>query len=488
MNITLSLGSVSGLAEKVEVRGWEDLREEVKKELEKSKKKSLPLSKINQLLIIRNFCTLSLKGFSRIEASRQIALQWHEKEGVHFARCVRQLIRHYQVFEQLPTENQGGMRTSRTLLSDENVRKAAHAWLVAQKVGNVNPRQFQLALNETILPSLGVQRASPLCVRTARRWLVVLGWRLTVLRKGVYMDGHQRVDVVKYWEEVFLPAMAKYECRMARYEGPDQKRVPPILLPGEKEIIAQFHDESGLHALEYKSKVWLASGQSVLQKKGRGRIIHVSDFINQVDGRLVHRNSAGTIVRDARRVIYPGSNGDAWWDTEQLLTQVKDAISIFEEMHPECQALFIFDQSSAHASLGPDALCAWDMNKSDGGKQRKQRDTVIPQSNPHPDFQGKVQRMLLPDGQAKGLKRVLEERGFNVSQLHTKCSPVCPFENTGCCMARLLSQQDNFVNQPSMLEELITQKGHYCLFLPKFHCKLNPIEMVHISLSLNVHH
>ncbi|KAJ3780539.1 hypothetical protein GGU10DRAFT_235507, partial [Lentinula aff. detonsa] len=50
--------------------------------------------------------------------------------------------------------------------------------------------------------------------------------------------------------------------------------------------------------------------------------------------------------------------------------------------------------------------------------------------------------------------------------------------NTGCCMAWLLSQQDDFVNQPSMLEELIMQKGHYCLFLLKFHWELNPIEMV----------
>ncbi|KAF8814351.1 hypothetical protein BYT27DRAFT_7082444, partial [Phlegmacium glaucopus] len=29
-----------------------------------------------------------------------------------------------------------------------------------------------------------------------------------------------------------------------------------------------------------------------------------------------------------------------------------------------------------------------------------------------------------------------------------KCSPVCPIENTNCCMARLLSQQDDFKNQP----------------------------------------
>ena len=29
-----------------------------------------------------------------------------------------------------------------------------------------------------------------------------------------------------------------------------------------------------------------------------------------------------------------------------------------------------------------------------------------------------------------------------------------------------------------MLETLIKGSGHECLFLPKFHCELNPIEMV----------
>jgi hypothetical protein len=29
-----------------------------------------------------------------------------------------------------------------------------------------------------------------------------------------------------------------------------------------------------------------------------------------------------------------------------------------------------------------------------------------------------------------------------------------------------------------MLESLIKNAGHKCIFLPKFHCELNPIEMV----------
>jgi len=126
------------------------------------------------------------------------------------------------------------------------------------------------------------------------------------------------------------------------------------------------------------------------------------------------------------------------------------------------------------------------MNKSNGGKQRKQHDTIIPQSNPDPSKHGLPQKMT-NDGKPKGLKSVLEERGFDLTGLRSKCSPVCPFESQGCCMARLLSQQDDFRNQLSMLEQLIHDAGHECLFLPKFHCELNPIEMVCL-LSLSCYY
>ena len=154
--------------------------------------------------------------------------------------------------------------------------------------------------------------------------------------------------------------------------------------------------------------------EQILQKKGRGRIIHVSDFVEEENGRLIVRNEEGEVVRDARTIIYPGSGGDPWWDHTQLLAQMDKAIDIFDEAHPGCVALFVFDQSSAHASLGPDALRAFDMNKSNGGKQRKQKDTVIPMNNPQAEFRGKVQKMTTASGQTKGLKQVLEERGFNV--------------------------------------------------------------------------
>ena len=59
-----------------------------------------------------------------------------------------------------------------------------------------------------------------------------------------------------------------------------------------------------------------------------------------------------------------------------------------------------------------------------------------------------------------------------------KCSPVCSIENEYCCMTRILSNQADVRNQVFLLEQDITTHSHICMFLPKFHCELNPIEMM----------
>ena len=185
-------------------------------------------------------------------------------------------------------------------------------------------------------------------------------------------------------------------------------------------------------------------GKQRLMKKGWGQLIHVSDFIEEENRHLIIHNQEGVMVKDARCITYPGTGGDLWWDHAQLLTQVNRAIAIFEEAHPECIALFLFDYSSTHASLGPDALRAFDMNKSNGGKQRKQKDTVIPMNNPSVECHRKPQKMTTEAGVPKGLQQTLKEWGFDIRRMHVKCSPVCPFENNNCCMAWLLSKQDDF--------------------------------------------
>ena len=114
----------------------------------------------------------------------------------------------------------------------------------------------------------------------------------------------------------------------------------------------------------------LHSTEQIMPKKSRGHIIYPLEFIKPENGCLVVLGNDGKVIKEAWQIIYLGSNGDTWWDCEQLIKQVKKkAIPVFKEAHLGCQALFIFDQSSAHATLPPDALKAFEMNKSNRGVQ-----------------------------------------------------------------------------------------------------------------------
>ncbi|KAF8303445.1 hypothetical protein DL93DRAFT_2066830, partial [Clavulina sp. PMI_390] len=433
---------------------------------------------LRQYQLLHGFSNLCVKGRKTIEASELIADVEHHGSGKWFARRIRSMAKYYRCFGELPPEMRGGFRSNTSKLSDPNVKRECRKWLTSQRPGTITPAKFRAALNHQILPFLDIILPKELSERTACRWLNKLGYVNTVLRKGIYYDGHEREDVVDYRNNTYLPLLHKYEDRMVQYHGPDLVRTPPKLAEGEKQIIANFHDECSFHGNDFRTSAWSVNkGSMPLQKKGRGRLIHVSDFINEEDGRLVERNDAGEITDEARVVIFPGANGDRWWDGEQMRNQLTRSISLFERIHPDCQGLWIFEHSSNHAALGDDALKAFDMNKSDGGKQRKQRDTIFPLDCPAVERRGTVQRMTTDDGKAKGLETVLTERGFDVKGVRGKYSPVCSISSQGCCMARILSQQDDFANQVSMLESIITKAGHLCLFLPKFHCDLNPIEM-----------
>jgi hypothetical protein len=224
--------------------------------------------------------------------------------------------------------------------------------------------------------------------------------------------------------------------------------------------------------------------------KSKGRLVHYSDFIG-LEGRITMPSADRVALNlDAQRMIYPGSNRDAWWDIKQLLLQLTDTLDIFEKKHPDCVAVLVFDQSSAHASHGDGALNAFSMNLSNGGKQPIQKNTIYPLECIYPELQGTKQELSYVTAQgervAKGLKEVLQERGCLVDNIRAKCKtrclgpilyPVLTSDKPSCCLAHILSSHYNFYHQKSAIAILIEDRGHWCLFLLKFYCKLNPIEM-----------
>jgi hypothetical protein len=106
-------------------RSIQELRDEIDKQY-KMCFKTLSCSEANQLIILRNFFTLQMKGYTRTEASKHIAEQWQDGVGTHFACQVCTLARHYQLVGKLLSENQGGAQSGTlycgtSLLMDQHV-------------------------------------------------------------------------------------------------------------------------------------------------------------------------------------------------------------------------------------------------------------------------------------------------------------------------------------------------------------------------------
>lgn len=446
---------------------------------------------------VNNFLKDKYSGRGKVAASLIVADSWHKKsDGATLARKIRGLYNHYRVYNSLPLETRGGKRSGDSLLNDEKTFATLRDYLLEQPVGTVSIRFFHHALHKELFPRLCIMMVKPLQMRTAQRWLIRLGFSQRKEKKGVYIDGHERPDVIEYRDKVFLPAMAAVDPLTTHYiEDPKTHivtQIDPVLAPGEKRHIVYFHDESVFNANEFKSSFYMHTTQQKTPKKNaKGRAIHDSDFIS-TEGRICSFGPDGNVVRDARKIIYPGKNGDAWWDTKQLHTQVVEAIDIFEQQHPGCIAVFVFDQSSAHNSHGEGALNAFTMNLNDGGKAPILNDTFHPPETGQAKA-GWPQRLYWEltnaDGtiskRPKGITTVLRERGITeLPKLKAKCSPKCedpawppPPDYTPCCIARILQNHQDFREQKSVLQEAIESRSHKCIFLPKFHCELNPIEM-----------
>jgi hypothetical protein len=51
-------------------------------------------------------------------------------------------------------------------------------------------------------------------------------------------------------------------------------------------------------------------------------------------------------------------------------------------------------------------------------------------------------------------------------------------EDPWCCIYHVLSLQEDFLLEQPLIQIVIKDAGHVCLFLPRFHCELNPIKML----------
>jgi hypothetical protein len=186
----------------------------------------------------------------------------------------------------------------------------------------------------------------------------------------------------------------------------------------------------------------------------------------------------------ARLFFKAGKNRDGYFDGEDLLRQVENAIDIFEnKTNGFATGLFMFDNAPSHQRRAPDALSARKMPKNPHPMWRhhkggpKMRLTSFGINNQPQDFYFPADHPTMP-GWFKGMENIIRERGlWPENGLSAQCEGFkCEKGRIYCCCRRLLFSQPDFMNQKSHLEELITSRGHICDFYPKYHCELNFIE------------
>lgn len=129
-------------------------------------------------------------------------------KGPYFARKIRRLARYIEKFETLPPVSSGKHHAHPSLLNNEQIQRAVRRYLSVLANGEITPLLFMQEINEKIIPGLGLDLGSQkIAITTARRWLVKLGYGIKEAQKGMYVDGHEREDVVEYRKEylrVFL--------------------------------------------------------------------------------------------------------------------------------------------------------------------------------------------------------------------------------------------------------------------------------------------
>ena len=290
-------------------------------------------------------------------------------------------------------------------------------------------------------------------------------------KKGTYVDGHERPDVVEYWKTFLRRLCVLAFLNKMNAPTPEAAESLPTDLesPSEEQIaktIVIFHDESTFQANDDQMKFWGVKDMTFLRPKSRGAGIMVSDFIEEQNGYLRLDDSEyeqakqlhPRIKRQARMFLEYGENKEGYWTSEKFMAQIQVAATIAEVKYPHEEGyrlVWIFDHSSCHGAYAEDALNVYKMNLKPGGKQPAMRNTV---------WRDKEYSMVFNLGVPKGLLQVLKERGVDTRGM--KLEDMC----------KELASHEDFKNEKTKIEHFLNGRGHCCMLLPKFHCEINPIE------------
>jgi hypothetical protein len=167
-------------------------------------------SHIVVMIMFLNLYTDEKMNYTWTRASKVMAkMQVH---GANQARHIREWVMGFLKWSDLPLH---GLNWKQPMLLDDEdiaqelknrmVEKVGKGFLKAEDVVEIiaSPEM------QAIFAQKGIAKVL-ISVKTALRWLDKLGWRYGKLKNGMYLDGHERSDMVEY-SQCFVERRMRFE-------------------------------------------------------------------------------------------------------------------------------------------------------------------------------------------------------------------------------------------------------------------------------------
>ena len=437
---------------------------------------------LRYLSIQRYFLLIKDNNLGKMEASRQACLIMSSRPRDYLSRCIRVWATEYASTGVLRKSQRGMNIKIQSVIHDQDYKNQFLIILRSIKRNMRTAEAFADKIHDKF-PQIQIS------TRTACEWMKKLGWKCDVLKKTVYVDGHEREDVKKDRMQ-FVEKMLEYVKHMQRYTGAEMDT--PIRLPDDCNFLWCVHDESIFDSAGGRIKVWTEKGKPPMLPK-RGQSIHVSGIISY--------NGL-----ESSRIMEPGKNKDGYWRCRDLVQQLEEDIPKISAKNPNTIQIYQFDNSGNHQVYAPDALVQSRLNLGDAYPKVKDCDKAAGiAAKPFRDTfwidtygQRRIQKALKRDPNDptklihKGIKSYLLERGLwrEKTTIYLPChslptgfqGPTCK-EGQMATISRmkLPEAREILASQPDFIEQSknnwVTETvGHIAIFGAKFHPELAAIE------------
>jgi hypothetical protein len=201
-----------------------------------------------------------------------------------------------------------------------------------------------------------------------------------------------------------------------------------------------------------------------------------------------------------------GKNHNGSFSNEDIVQQVCKAMEILKKHYLHEDHIFIYNNVATHQKHPENAPTAQKMHKNTpkngknwlvevtmcnkaavvvcnkNGDVKKMKEQML-----NGEFNGKCQSFYYDHAKHpsvfKGMVKILFKCGFEnarkllVGHPKFKCPPWAPNVTPKCYCQHILYEEVDFTEGKSILEVECKKQGFEVLFLPKFHCELNFIEM-----------